>query len=76
MLNSPGLATDEPATVYRATDKRSGQVYFVEVFSWKGEQASALAHETPEVRAVWEPMERILDSMEIAVIEQMRNWER
>ena len=71
ILNRVGLATAEPGSLYRATDKKSGQVYFVEIFSWRDARASAIAHETPEVMAIWEPMGSILDSMHLAVIEPM-----
>lgn len=63
-----GLVTKEPATVYRATDKESGRVSFVEIFSWRDEQASALAHQTPAVMAIWEPMGPLMESMELAII--------
>jgi quinol monooxygenase YgiN len=68
-LKALGLSTDEPAKVYRATDKRSGQVYFVEIFSWRDEQASSVAHQTPEVMAIWEPMGPILEGLELARLE-------
>jgi quinol monooxygenase YgiN len=71
-LRSVGLATKEPATLYRATDKQSAGVYFVEIFSWRDEQASAIAHQTPEVMAIWEPMMPLLASMELAIIEPVR----
>lgn len=67
-LRAAGLATGEPATIYRA-DKRSARLYFVEIFSWKDGQASVIAHQTPEVRAIWGPMEPLLESMELAIIE-------
>ena len=68
-LNSVGLATKEPASVYRATDKESGLVFYAEIFSWRDKQASAVAHQTPEVMAIWNPMMPILARMELAVIE-------
>jgi hypothetical protein len=68
-LHAAGLVTPEPAVVYRASDKRSGRVFFVEIFSWRDEQASATAHETRAVRAIWDPMEDALEKMELAVIE-------
>lgn len=68
-LNAIGLSTKEPAKVYRATDKRSGQVYFIEIFSWRDEQASSIAHQTPEVMAIWEPMGPILEGLELAKLE-------
>ena len=68
-LRKTGLVTADAATVYRAHDKRSGSVYFIEIFSWRDEQASGIAHQTPEVMAVWEPMGPIMEGMEIAAIE-------
>jgi quinol monooxygenase YgiN len=70
-LHNAGLSTKDPAMVYRAQDK-AGNVYFVEIFSWKDEQASSRAHQLPEVMAIWEPMGAILEggpSPEIAQIE-------
>lgn len=68
-LKATGLLADEPAAVYRATDKRSGKKYFVEMFSWRDEQAPNIAHQLPEVMAIWEPMTPLLDGLELAVIE-------
>jgi quinol monooxygenase YgiN len=68
-LRKTGLVTAKAATVYRAHDKRSGADYFIEIFSWRDEQAAGLAHQTPEVMAVWEPMGPIMEGMEIAAIE-------
>src|ERR1044071_9413172 len=53
-LRGLGLATDEAARVMRCRDK-SGRVIFVESFSWKDAGAPEVAHQTPEVMAVWEP---------------------
>ena len=69
ILKGIGLSTNEPAQVYRATDKRSGQVYFIEIFSWRDEQASTTAHQTPEVMAVWETMGPVLEGLELAALE-------
>ena len=69
-LEGTGLVTSEKAVVYRATNKRTGERYFIEIFSWRDEQASQTAHQTPEVMAVWEPMGPILAGMEIAAIEE------
>ena len=69
VLAKTGLVTDEPARVWRATDKRSGEVYFVELFSWKDGEASSIAHQSPEVMAVWEPMGPILQDLKLAQIE-------
>jgi quinol monooxygenase YgiN len=70
-LEATGLIVDGPARVYRATNKRSGEVFFVETFSWRDEDAPNIAHQMPEVMAVWEPMTPILDNLELAVIEEL-----
>lgn len=70
-LCGTGLVTGDPAIVYEATDKRSGAKYFVEIFSWRDEEASSKAHQTPEVMAVWEPMGLVLESMTLAKIEEV-----
>ena len=62
-LRGVGLVTDEPAQVLRAED-RAGRAVFVETFSWKDAGAPEVAHQTPEVMAVWEPMGDHCDSME------------
>ena len=52
-LKSLGLVTDDPPTVYLGKDE--GPVFY-EIFSWKNEDAPRVAHEAPEVMAIWEPM--------------------
>ncbi len=69
VLKGLGLSTNEPAQVYRATDKRSGAVYFIEIFSWRDGKASDIAHQTPEVMAVWETMGPVLEGLELAALE-------
>jgi hypothetical protein len=69
-LRDAGLVTGEPAVVYRATDKRSGELYFIELFSWKDGNASDLAHHTPAVVNAWNAMSATLERMELAQIEQ------
>ncbi|MGD0192627.1 MAG: hypothetical protein ABSD74_17960 [Rhizomicrobium sp.] len=65
-LHKLGLATPNPARIWRAQDKRSGKVAFVELFEWRDEAASEVAHQTPEVMAIWEPMGAVLEGLEIA----------
>ncbi len=68
-LKRMGLVTKDRAVVYRATDKKSGRMYFIESFSWRDEDASGSAHTIPEVMAVWDAMGPLLEGMEIAIIE-------
>ncbi len=70
-LRRIGLATDAPARIWRAHDKRSGAVSFVELFEWKDETSSTVAHQTPEVMAIWEPMGPILANLEIQQVEEV-----
>jgi hypothetical protein len=61
-LKKAGLATNDPPQIYQATDKETGSVYFIEIFAWKDEQSSSVAHQMPEVMAVWEPMSNVMES--------------
>src|SRR6185295_9074869 len=71
VLNDLGLVTKDAAKVYQATDKRSGQVYFIEIFSWRDQKAPDIAHQTPEVMAVWETMGPVLEGLELAALEPL-----
>jgi quinol monooxygenase YgiN len=61
-LNGVGLVTPDPAQVLRAADK-DGKIVFVETFAWRDAAAPSVAHQTPEVMAVWEPMGALVDEM-------------
>lgn len=68
-LDKVGLVTKEPAKIWRATDKRTGEISFVEMFQWKDAEASGIAHQTPEVMAIWEPMGPILEELKLSSVE-------
>ncbi len=70
VLRRLGLSTGEPAEVYRATDKRTGRVSFIEIFSWKDDGSSAAAHNNPEVMAIWDAMGPLLESLDLQAIEK------
>ena len=59
-LDRLGLTTRNPPKIWRAT-RRDGGVSFVEMFEWKDAKAPEVAHQTPEVMAVWEPMGNIME---------------
>ena len=67
-LAGTGLVTDKPAKLWRATDK-NGRVHFIERFQWKETGSSDIAHQTPEVMSIWEPMGAIADNMQFLQIE-------
>lgn len=62
-LNAIGLTTSDPAEVLWCEDK-AGKSFFAESFSWKDESSPGVAHQTPEVMAVWEPMGALCEGME------------
>ena len=70
-LQTTGLISGPAPTIYRATDKRSGEKFFIETFSWRDQEAPEAAHQTPEVMAVWEPMTPLLAGMQLAVVEEV-----
>jgi len=69
-LKRAGLVAPVPPRLWRARDKRTDRMYFVELFSWKDARASDAAHRHPDVTAVWGPMTPLLESMEIAVVRE------
>jgi hypothetical protein len=71
-LHRAGLVSKEPPCLWRAIDKWSGRVFFVEIFQWKDLKASATAHQTPGVMAVWKPMDALLEKRELAMISPLR----
>ncbi len=74
-LRRSGLLTNEPVRLWRATDlRREGepsQPYFVETFQWRDEKASDIAHQTPEVMAVWETMGPHMEGMTLTTLEPL-----
>lgn len=70
-LHEIGLVTSTPSKVWRATDKRTGALSFVEEFEWIDDKASRTAHETPEVMRIWEPMVIVLENLVLQTIEPL-----
>lgn len=62
-LNRVGLVSARPARFYRGSNK-AGTTFFVEMFEWKDGNSSDVAHQSPEVMSVWEPMGALTDHME------------
>ena len=70
-LHGAGLVTDEKARIYRGLpshdpedDRHGADRWYVEIMVWKDASSPGLAHELPEVMAVWEPMGAICEEME------------
>jgi hypothetical protein len=68
-LDRLGLVSQQAPQVWRARDKRTDRTFFVEMFQWKDGQASDVAHQSPEVMAIWEPMGPILENLTLTQIE-------
>lgn len=68
-LRKVDLVTSESFRVWRAYDIRKQRELFYEHFVWKNGAASDVAHQTPEVMAVWEPMGPVLEELTICEVE-------
>ena len=68
-LRKVGLVTAEPFRVWKAYDIRKQREQYIEYFVWKDGGASDIAHQTPEVMAIWEPMGPILEELTICEVE-------
>jgi hypothetical protein len=68
-LDRMGLVTKRPPQIWRAFDIRDHKSYFVELFEWKDGAAADVAHQSPEVMAIWEPMTPMLEHMQITEVE-------
>lgn len=74
-LHELGLVTDTPAKVYRGLKSEkpggahSAERTYVEIFEWKNADAPNVAHQTPAVMAVWEPMGALCEDMDFPQFE-------
>ena len=67
-LDRIGLKVPGRAVVWRVVDK-DGAVRFVERFDWVDEKAPGLAHQHPEVMAMWEPIGALCERMDFSTAE-------
>lgn len=70
-LRQVGLVTSEPFRLWKAYDIRKQREQFIEYFVWKDGAASDVAHQTPEIMAVWEPMGPLLEELTICEAEPL-----
>jgi len=56
-LHELGFVTDDESLVFRGVD---GELTYVEIFTWV-EGGFDRAHEHPDVIAIWEPMDPLLE---------------
>jgi quinol monooxygenase YgiN len=67
-LRSAGLASEKPARWFRGAAK-DGKTRFIELFEWKDDEASGVAHQSPAVMSIWEPMGALAEGMEFIELE-------
>jgi len=60
-LRTLDLVTDRPPQHFRGAEE-DGAPVFVEIFGWSSAEAAGLAHEHPEVMAIWEPMDQLTEA--------------
>lgn len=76
-LRKLNLASDTPPQTYRGKDD-TGRPIYVELLEWKDADGPDMAHELPEVMAVWESMGKLCEerpnrmSMEFPHVEEIR----
>jgi hypothetical protein len=70
-LRKLGLVTDEPFRVWKAYDIRKRRVQYIEYFVWKDGSGSDVAHQSPEIMAIWEPMGPVLEELTICEVEPL-----
>ena len=59
-LNELGLVVGEPSRIFRS--KGPGAPTFVEIFTWRDDEAMGAAHQHPAVAAIWEPMAALCEA--------------
>lgn len=62
-LDAVGLKSSEPSRCFKGKNQM-GEIAYVEMFSWKDPEAADVAHQTPEIMQIWEPMGDLTTSME------------
>jgi hypothetical protein len=66
-LKKAGLATDQPAQHFEFVPSGEGSRHeetgtvFLEIFAWSRPDGPDLAHKSPEVMSVWEPMGALVE---------------
>ncbi len=76
-LRDAGLATDEPATVFKGLPSpqpggpHGADRWYIEMFRWTSPDGPRIAHETPSIMAVWEPMGAICEHLDFPMYQPL-----
>lgn len=68
-LTKSGLITSDGVQAWGAKNIRDGRFCYAETFTWIDAEAPELAHQSPDVMRVWEPMTPLLEELEILNLE-------
>jgi hypothetical protein len=60
-LRRVGLGADEPSVIYEGSEGDNAPMFF-ELLHWKDDEGPNMAHEIPDVMAVWEPMGQLCEA--------------
>jgi hypothetical protein len=67
-LERAGLVSERPARWFKG-DAKDGKRRFIELFEWKNDKSSDIAHHSPDVLSIWEPMGALAETMEFIRLE-------
>jgi quinol monooxygenase YgiN len=76
-LREHGLVTEARPLIYKGKPspkpegRHGAERVYVEIFAWKDARAPELAHQSPHVMAVWEPMGTCCEDMDFPHFEQL-----
>ncbi len=76
-LRDNGLVTDTPPRFFRGKPshkpegRHGAERTYIEIYEWKNARAVELAHASPRVMAVWEPMGACCDEMDFPHFEPL-----
>lgn len=60
-LRRVGLGADEPSIIYEGSEGDNAPMFF-ELLHWEDDEGPNMAHEIPDVMAVWEPMGQLCET--------------
>ena len=69
ILKSNNLITDRKPILVQ-----SNNGIYIEIFEWKSNDAVEEAHENPEVKKLWDEMEKVCDFTNLESIEEVREY--
>jgi hypothetical protein len=72
-LKKSGLITSDGVKAWSAKNIRDGSFCYAELFSWKDRDGGEVAHQSPDIMKVWEPMTPLLDKLEILALQPIES---